>query len=198
MIDLGPAAAEVARLAEHVRDDQLGDLTPCEGYPVGALLDHLMALTRAFTWAANKEPMPPGVDESLPGQARADHLRSDWREQLPLRLIAMAEAWRRPQAWEGEATVGGVTSPAGVTGLFGLDELVLHGWDLARGTGQVFSADSASTHALLPLLQGLAAPGTERTGLFGAVVDTGADACDLELVLGLAGRDPHWSAPPRV
>lgn len=46
----------------------------------------------------------------------------------------MAEAWHAPQAWEGLTKVGGGTMPASIAGQAGLNELVIHGWDLARGT----------------------------------------------------------------
>src|SRR5437773_11921162 len=41
ILDLGPAAREVSRLLDGVDDKQLPEPTPCPGYPVAALLDHL-------------------------------------------------------------------------------------------------------------------------------------------------------------
>jgi uncharacterized protein (TIGR03083 family) len=52
MIDLEPASSQVARLLDGVTDDQMAAPTPCPGYRVAALLDHLMGLSMAFTWAA--------------------------------------------------------------------------------------------------------------------------------------------------
>ena len=54
MLDLHPAAREVARLLDGVPDD-LGRPTPSD-IPLAQLLDHLMGLTLAFTWAARKTP----------------------------------------------------------------------------------------------------------------------------------------------
>ncbi len=57
----------------------------------------------------------------------------------------MAAAWHAPQAWEGLTRVGGGTMPATIAGQAGLSELVIHGWDLARGTtGQPYRADGLS------------------------------------------------------
>ena len=56
-------------------------------------------------------------------------------------------AWREPSAWEGEATVGGVTSPAAQTAAFGNNELIVHGWDLAVATGQPYSRPSPTSRA---------------------------------------------------
>ena len=41
-LDLGPQAAEVARVVAGIRDDQLGDPTPCADTPVAGLLDHVL------------------------------------------------------------------------------------------------------------------------------------------------------------
>lgn len=51
MLDLKPATREVARLLGGVTDDQLSAPSPSD-CDVATLLDHLMGLTLAFTWAA--------------------------------------------------------------------------------------------------------------------------------------------------
>ena len=61
--DLGPQAARVARLVAGVRDEQLGNPTPCDGTTVAGMLDHLVGLTTAFTMAGVEpivaaSPMP--------------------------------------------------------------------------------------------------------------------------------------------
>jgi uncharacterized protein (TIGR03086 family) len=194
-LDLHAAADEVARVAAGVRDDQLSGPTPCPGYPVAALLDHLMGLSVAFIQAARKEPMPAdGGGESGPGAATADHLDPAWREQLPVRLRELADAWDDPAAWEGEATAGGVTMPAPVIGAVALDEVAVHGWDLARATGQDYQPDDATVQAVLAFTTESAAPENApmRDGIFGPVVEVPADAPPWDRAMGLAGRDPGW------
>jgi uncharacterized protein (TIGR03086 family) len=196
MLDLDPAARDVARLLEGVTDDQLTGPTPCPDYPVAALIDHLMGLSLAFTWAARKTAATGGPgDESGPGRATAEHLHPDWRTLLPPRLGELAEAWRDPTAWEGTAEAGGVRMPAEVMGAVALDELVLHGWDLARATGQPYGCDPASTAAVLAFTSASAQPesAAAREGLFGPVVDVPDDAPAFDRALGFAGRDPGWT-----
>jgi uncharacterized protein (TIGR03086 family) len=198
MLDLGPAAGEVARLLDGVREDHMTAPTPCPEYPVAALLDHLMGLSLAFTWAARKTTAAEGgSDEAGRGRVSAEHLDPDWRTVLPRRLDELAEAWRDPAAWEGMTEAGGVTMPAETMGVVALDELVLHGWDLARATGQQFRCDPASTAAVLAFTTASAEPdqAAGRDGLFGPVVDVGEDAPALDRALGFAGRDPAWTAP---
>ncbi|MEO3812816.1 TIGR03086 family metal-binding protein [Sphaerisporangium sp. B11E5] len=195
MIDLGPAAREIVGLLDGVSSERMTDVTPCPGYSVGALLDHLTSLALAFTWAARKTPQEERLEDvSPPGGATMEHLDPRWREVLPERLDALVEAWRDPAAWEGMTSVAGLTMPGEVVGVVVLDELVLHGWDLARATGQPYTCDPASAEAVLAFTGSTAQPGQEATreGLFGPVVAVPEDAPVFERALGFAGRDPAW------
>jgi uncharacterized protein (TIGR03086 family) len=191
VLDLHPATREVARLLEGVTDDHLPAPSPSD-CDVATLLDHLMGLTLAFAWAADKST-PPG--SSRPPSSSAANLDPDWRRALPGRLDVLADAWSKPSAWEGMTEAGGVTMPAEVTGVVALDEVVLHGWDLARATGQEFRCDPANAEAVLGFTERSAQPeqAAMRTGLFGPVVPVAADASTLDRALGFAGRDPAWT-----
>jgi uncharacterized protein (TIGR03086 family) len=197
MLNLDPAAREVVRLLDGVRDDQLHWPTPCPEYPVGALLDHFMGLSLAFTWAARKTRGPYGGSPG-PGEVSTEPLNPRWRVLLPRRLDELVAAWAEPAAWKGMAEAGGVRLPAEAMGVAALNELVLHGWDLARGTGQEFSCDPASTAAVLASTRESAQPdqAAARAGLFGPVVAVPDDAPDLDKALGFAGRDPAWAPAP--
>jgi uncharacterized protein (TIGR03086 family) len=87
---------------------------------------------------------------------------------------------------------GGVDLPGEVAGVVALDELVVHGWDLARATGQHYDVEEE----LLEAVRRFAEPveGPERDGLFGPVAHVPDDAPLLDRVIGLTGRHPGW--PP--
>jgi uncharacterized protein (TIGR03086 family) len=110
-------------------------------------------------------------------------------------LDALADAWSKPSAWEGMTEAGGVTMPGEVTGLVALDEVVLHGWDLVRATGQEFRCDPDRAEAVLGFTERSAKPdqAAMRTGLFGPVADVADDAPVFDRALGFAGRDPAWT-----
>jgi uncharacterized protein (TIGR03086 family) len=167
-------------------DEDLPGRTPGDETSVEGLLQHLAGLSMAFTCAARKEQPSAGLDEGLDPQ---------WRTTIPRSLDALAQAWREPTAWQGKAEAGGTTMPAEVMGVVALDEVVLHGWDLARATGQSFSCDPVSTAAVLAFTTGAALPenAAGREGLFGPVVPVPADAPAFDRALGLAGRNPEWS-----
>ena len=86
--------------------------------------------------------------------------------------------------------------PAEVMGAVALDELVLHGWDLARATGQEYTPDAAALQASHDfLLASVDDPG--RGEIFGPVVPVPADAPLLDRAIGLSGRDPGWGPERR-
>jgi uncharacterized protein (TIGR03086 family) len=190
-VDLGPQTDEVARIVAGVRDDQLGNPTPCPGTPVGGMLDHFVGLTVAFRMGAEKKPLDGGP------QASAADLDPAWRSVLPAQLSSLAAAWREPAAWEGMTTVGGASLPAAAMGGIALNEVLIHGWDLAVATGQEYRPDPAAVAACLELVTGLNQPGNEelRNGQFGPVVPVPDDAPAFDRVLGLTGRDPAWKSP---
>ncbi|MGY1722692.1 TIGR03086 family metal-binding protein [Blastococcus sp. SYSU DS0533] len=188
-LDLGPTTAELARVVAGVRDDQLGDPTPCPGMPVAGLLDHLLGLALAFRLAAEKAPSTGGPS------ADAAALAPDWRTLLPARLEALATAWRRPDACRGEAEVAGVRMPAAAMALVALDEVLVHGWDLAAATGQPYHPDPAAVEACTGFVGDRSDPAGEPDGLFGPVVPVPDDAPALHRLLGRTGRDPGWRPP---
>jgi uncharacterized protein (TIGR03086 family) len=193
MLDLRPAASELTRVLDGITDDHLDGPTPCPGYSVGALLDHVCGLTLAFTWAAEKSTAKHAVDRGpTPGGPTLANLDPKWREVLPERLATLAAAWDDPAAWQGSSEAGGVTMPSEVTGLVALDELVLHGWDLATATGQDFRCEPADAEAVLGFASQTADDPAARQGLFGPVVPVADDAPMFDRALGMAGRKASW------
>ena len=186
--DLEPAARQIAELAAGIEDRQLAGPTPCPDYAVRELLAHIVGLTAAFRDAARKD-LGPTTDTS-PGSA-LPVLADDWRETLPPLLDELVAAWRAPTARQGMTRAGGVDLPAEVAGLVVLNELVIHGWDLARSTGQAFRADEASLRSSEAML----APGDEgpvASPIFGPPVPVPDDAPLVDRVIGLSGRRPDW------
>jgi uncharacterized protein (TIGR03086 family) len=183
--DLRPAAEPVAALADRVTDDHLGDPTPCPDWPVLVMVNHLISLTEAFTDGARKI-----VRDDAPEPVAS--LPDGWQDLLRSRLDELVEAWRDPAAWEGEATVGGVTLPAGMTAAVVTDELVVHGWDLAVALGADYRPDPAAVTAALGFAEQFA---DLEGGPFGPSLPVPEGAGDLDRLLRLAGRDPAWTRP---
>ncbi|MCX3290987.1 TIGR03086 family metal-binding protein [Streptomyces sp. NEAU-H22] len=191
-LDLGPQAAVVARLAEAVTDEQLADPTPCPEYAVRNVLAHLTHLAGAFRDAGRKDL---GVTTDTSPGSSVPELAPGWREELPKVLADMAEAWRDPAAWTGMTRAGGLDLPGEVAGLVATDELVIHGWDLARATGRPYTPDPAALQVCHDFLEA-SAHAPDRGEIFGPVVRVEADAPLLARAVGLSGRDPGWTRRP--
>jgi uncharacterized protein (TIGR03086 family) len=194
IVDLTPAARNVGGLVEHIGDDQLASATPCGQQRVADLLDHVNGLALAFAAAAAKDLGPMTSTAPAPDGAR---LPATWRQDVPPRLIALAQAWADPAAWDGMTQVGGVDLPGAVAGRIALNELVLHGWDLARATGLPYEPEPAALQACLDALIAMYPPDhlDRRTGIFGPPVEVAATAPLVDRTVAFSGRDPGWSAP---
>jgi uncharacterized protein (TIGR03086 family) len=68
------------------------------------------------------------------------------------------------------------------------DDLVLHGWDLARATGQ----DSTIEPQEIVRLWVNVSAAVDEAEKYGPEVEVPEDAPLTDRLLGLVGRDPHW------
>lgn len=194
MLDLEPATSKMAELIRGVGEDQLYAPTPCPDMSLGDLIEHVGGLSLAFTAAASKTSL-----EGLAGpSADRSQLNSDWRTRIPEGLVTLAQAWRKDEAWHGFTQAGGVDMPGEVAGLVTLDEVIVHGWDIAAASGQAFTCPDHLLEAVHEFLQASAAENPEGTpGLFAAPVPVADSAPLVDRVIGLTGRDPAWGGAGR-
>lgn len=188
MIDMTSACLNTAKLLDGVRDDQLGGPTPCEKLSLGEVVAHVGGLAAAFAAGARRNFGE--LTDTPPGDGGYD-LDDDWRARYPVALADLVEAWQDPAAWEGMTRVGGIDMPGDIAGAVALGEVVIHGWDIARSTGQDYEVDDDVAEAVYAQVASFAADGPVE-GLFGPAVPVPDDAPVFERALGLSGRDPGW------
>lgn len=188
LIDFSGSTQQMSALVADTRDDQLEAPTP-SGLTVAQLLGHVHDLADAFRDAATKGESLPS---SSPPDPAASPLPGDWRDVIPARLAELAVAWRDPAAWQGMARAGGLDMPGDVAAAVALDELVVHGWDLAAATGQGYHPDPAALDAAEGFCASIPDEPDARQGLFGPRVPVAEDASQLDRVIALSGRDPGW------
>jgi uncharacterized protein (TIGR03086 family) len=176
MFDLSPATHEMLRLVTGIRDDQLDLPTPCAELSVAELLAHVHQLAAVFTANARKAPARPPTT-----------LVDGWRAAVPVQLDALACAWREPSAWEGRVTAGGVPMAARDNAVVAVEELTVHGWDLARATGQEIVVDDDRLDHVDRFFE------LFGDDPFGPAVRAPDDASRLQRVVARTGRDPRWS-----
>lgn len=185
--EMAAAAAGTARVVQNV-PDTLDAPTPCRDWDLRTLLNHTILWT---SYSAERRAHGESVAEEL--MTRDFTADPGFREDYARQIGKAVDAWNNPQAWEGERNVMGSAMPAADVGAMLLMEMVLHGWDIARATGQEYLIDDATAAALLDTVEAQAELFRKYQG-FADAIETGPDATAFDRALALSGRDPAWKA----
>jgi len=184
--EMASAATEAARVVGGVRTDQLTSPTPCPDWDLHALLNHTILWT-AFSAErrARDEPLP---DDLMNRDFAAG---PDFAATYAAQIDKAVAAWSDPAAWTRDLNVMGSPTPAADVGALLLAEMVLHGWDVARASGQEYSCTDAVVTATAAAVDAHAELFRQYGG-FAAPVPLAGPASALDRVLAASGRDPHW------
>jgi uncharacterized protein (TIGR03086 family) len=187
--EMAAAAAEAARVVNGVPEGTLDGPTPCGDWDLRTLLNHTILWT---SYSAERRAHGESVAEDLMNKDfTAD---PGFREDYAQQIDRAVQAWADPKAWEGELGVMGDATPAADVGAMLIMEMALHGWDVAKATGQEYHADDAMAEALLNTVQAQAELFRKYQG-FADAIDAPGDAGAFDRALSLSGRDPHWKKP---
>lgn len=148
--------------------------TPCTEWDVRTLLNHMLDTQRYFLGAARGEDAPP------PAPTPPDATSDDPAADLERMRASVLEAYGEPGVIEK-------TGPS--LGIAFADQL-LHGWDLARATGQDDTMPGGLAEVALAMIHGRFTD-EQRAGVFGPEIQVGADASPQEKLLAYTGRSPH-------
>jgi uncharacterized protein (TIGR03086 family) len=187
------AAALAASAVAAIPADRWSAPTPCADYDLRALVDHLAWGAVLSQHAATRIPLERDWSDPHPPPFLADLPPEQWAPALASELAAAADAWTAPGAWEGETVMGTSPMPADVVGPMMLAEFTVHGWDVARAVGASYEVPAKLGELTLTAVGGIAAMGRDG-GWYGPEVTVPADSPAFDRALGLAGRDPAWTA----
>lgn len=116
-------------LVRGVNKRQLADPTPCADWDVRTLISHLCQINRQYAAMGNGEQMPdPGTDWI---GKESDHVAAHRSAQMAAR-----EVFTRPGMLERMLDSPWGPIPGSVLVQHCVNELIAHGWDLARATGR--------------------------------------------------------------
>ncbi|MEU6882320.1 TIGR03086 family metal-binding protein [Streptomyces sp. NPDC046712] len=182
-------AAEAARVARGVTADQLGRPSVCADWTVRELVNHLVLYSsHGLEHRALRRQLP---EETVQRDFTAD---ADWADRYAAQLDRALAAWEKPDVWEGDVGTGYMTMPAPVIASLIVKELTLHGWDLARSTGQDFTVPDATGTFVRAVVEEHAEVYRQYDG-FADPVELPENASDLERALATSGRDPRTQVP---
>jgi len=167
----------------------LSRATPCSGWDLETLLDHLSdsigVLGEAITTGGVAATAPPGPPR--PGPGPVAHLRGQ-AARLLAACAAAGPAERLVAVGDRELT----TSLAVLTGAI---EITVHGWDIFAACGAPRPVPPGLAAVLLPAAALLVTPGT-RPGLFAGPVRLPGPACPGDQLVAFLGRQPRRLGAP--
>ena len=184
--EMAATAAEAARVVNGVPEGSLNAPTPCGEWDLSTLLNHTILWT---SYSAERRAHGESVAEDLMNKDfTAD---PGFREDYARQISKAVQAWSDPQTWAGTLNVMGDATPAADVGAMLLMETALHGWDVARATGQEFRTDEQTATALEDIVQAQAELFRKYQG-FADAIEPPRNATAFERALTLSGRDPAW------
>jgi uncharacterized protein (TIGR03086 family) len=153
--------------------DQLDAATPCDEWDVRALLNHMLDTQRYFLASGR------GEDASPPSPAPPQVLSDDPVKDFSSVHADMLDVFSDPAIVENTGAALGIAFS---------DEL-LHGWDLARATGQDATMPEGLAEAAYETVHGKFTE-EQRKGVFKPEIPVGDDATAQQRLLAYTGRDP--------
>jgi uncharacterized protein (TIGR03086 family) len=183
IVDLDERAAEGAEaIIAAVSPSQWTWRTPCPDWSVHDLIAHVVAGNVKYTdIAKGGDWRPGGVDVDVGDDAAATYRRT---------VNEMLEAWRQPGALDREmALPRGQRGRSEVALWIHLAETLVHGWDLAKATGQDPVFDAEVVEASLAECRSRVPPERPEGSAFRDPVPVGASATPLERLAAYLGRN---------
>jgi uncharacterized protein (TIGR03086 family) len=183
---MSAAAAETARVVGNVNAGELDRKTPCADWDLRTLLNHTILWT---AYSAEQRAYGKSVAEDLMSKdfAAAPGFAADYQAQV----ARAVQAWSDPKAWAGGRSVMGSETPATDIAAMLIAEMVLHGWDIARATGQDYQCSQELANELLQTVETQGEMFRQYQG-FAAIVPAPDSADAFDRALSLSGRDPAW------
>jgi uncharacterized protein (TIGR03086 family) len=166
-------------------EGRLDTATPCDEWTVRRLIDHLLAGQAMFAAAPSGGAVAPptGPPPELVGDDPAGEYEAACR--------ATIDAFSQPGALDGTVKgFGGEVPAVQLLGIAFCDQLI-HGWDLARATGQDATMPPDLAAVAWQLLDGRLTDDARGPGKnFKARVELGPDASVQDQLLAYTGRTP--------
>ena len=164
------------QLIAAVQEEQWAGPTPCAGWSVRDLVTHVVAGNSLFAAALRGGQPPAAPQDSAAG---------------------LLGAFREPGALDVMVTVPFGTVPGVVALHLRITELLVHGWDLARATGQAATVPDGLAEQELSFSRSKLADIPPDRRPFGPPQPVGGSAPAIDQLAALLGRDvtPHPPAP---
>jgi uncharacterized protein (TIGR03086 family) len=184
---LAAVLADLAPVVGAIKTDQLDNPTPCTEMDVRQLRDHVLGWLTVFA-AGYADPDGKAPQENLDGYAAPDDAAAEVTRAAGTMTAALRDGAAERPLKLGEAAMPGEMALGMI-----LWEYQMHGWDLARATGQDWSPPAAASEESLGFAPNMLTPDYQGEGkAFASRISVPDQAPPLDRLLGLSGRDPSW------
>lgn len=174
---------ETTRIVDDVADDQLANASPCDGWTVRDVINHITAGATMFAVSAEQGALPDDVFARLMG----DNLGDDHRAAWGAASRRAVEAFGQPGVLDRTVTLPFGTMPAGVALTIAVFDLAVHACDIAQATGQAIG-DEDTFAAALEVGRQIVTDDLRQPGLFDPAQPVADGAPLQERMLAFAGR----------
>ncbi|MEV0713464.1 TIGR03086 family metal-binding protein [Asanoa sp. NPDC050611] len=179
---ISEAAGRTGAVLHAVRPTDLAAPTPCVDWDVRTLVNHVLQVGSALALAGRGGPVPSEL-------WTAELIDAGFATRFDTDSAAARTAWAMPPA--GPITLGTYEMPPGAVASMLVTDLTIHGWDLARATGQDYEPDPAAVELTNRFMVEMAEQG-RAMGIFAPPVPVAPDVGAFASVLAGSGRDPGW------
>lgn len=166
-----------------IRADQLSASTPCPEWNVQNLITHnIKVADYAYgIFQGNNTTNPMEVGDPLPSQGARDAFAAGTTRVLDL-LKSIKDLNQVVETPFGPMPIASFV-------MFPTLDIIIHKWDLAKGTGQDTSLDAGLSEACFGVMQ-MGAEMGRQGGFFGPEIQVPITASIQDRLLGLSGRQP--------
>jgi uncharacterized protein (TIGR03086 family) len=181
---LDETMASTGKIVAGVRPNQLDSSTPCTQWDVRTLLNHVIGVAGAFSRVGEGAPINP-PDPSA-GTFEGDNY-ADAYDTAKARLL---EAWRRPGALDATIVLPIGNVPGTAAASINFVDVLVHGWDLARATGQDAALAPHLAEPALEFSRAVVNDQLRHAGAFGPEVVVSEHAPAGDQLVAFLGRTP--------
>jgi uncharacterized protein (TIGR03086 family) len=175
--------ASTRAVVARIGSDDLSRPTPCTDWDVRAVLEHVVGAINGFHATAAKLP-PTGGDG---GKGAGDDPLGAYDKAVAATLTAYAV----PGALDGETQLpNGLAMPATVAADIIFFDVLVHGWDLARGLGVDAELDDELAERALGITRAVVGPDLRAGVGFDDEIPMAPVASPTERLVAFLGRQP--------
>lgn len=176
---------ETSRVVENVSEPQMANASPCAGWSVRDVMNHITGGATMFALSAEQGSVPDDVMGRLMG---GDNLGNDAKGAWATASAKALAAFGEPGVLEKIVTLPFGEMPAGVALNIAVFDVLTHAVDIASATGQTIDDEDLVETALMIGRQ-MVGPELRQPGVFDPEQPVAADAPATARLLAFAGRE---------